>query len=107
MVSAAAHGLGYAVARELAEGCQVSIGDVDDVAVREAGEHVPRPPQHVAQIDKAISRKLCIPLDDHDAGKWSRFRSPAMVNRRGSPRATAFLFSDARCFLVCEYPTPG
>jgi 3-oxoacyl-[acyl-carrier protein] reductase len=43
MVSGAGRGLGYAVARELgAEGCLVSISDLDEEAVRAAGERLER-----------------------------------------------------------------
>lgn len=43
MVSGAARGLGNAVARELAaEGCQVSISDLDEAAIREAGQKLER-----------------------------------------------------------------
>lgn len=43
MVSGAARGLGNAVARELAaEGCHVSISDLDEAAVRAAGEKLER-----------------------------------------------------------------
>ena len=43
MVSGAAQGLGYAVARQLAaEGCKVSISDLDDAAIRSAGQRLER-----------------------------------------------------------------
>jgi 3-oxoacyl-[acyl-carrier protein] reductase len=43
MVSGAGRGLGFAVARELAaEGCHVSISDLDEASVREAGQRIER-----------------------------------------------------------------